>query len=424
MPRTLERPAPSALPPAVRTVLATLHDAGFEAVLVGGCVRDLLRGVPVTDFDVATQAPPERVLTLFPRAIPTGLRHGTVMIPSGTRPIDVTTFRAGPRLEEDLAHRDFTINAIAWEPATDRWVDPFDGARDLAADRLRAVGSAQARFTEDPLRALRAARLVATLGLVPEPDLLPAMAEARLTLRRVARERVRHELGQLLLAPGVAAGLRLLRETRLETELAPGARDDAPAVVAALPPVLELRLAGWLRGTRVEAILAALRFGHRRSREIAQLLLRHPLDAQPLRGDADLRRLLARVGDDGVSGLLALRRAELTALAARDPAAAARDRAAVEALAERIERIQRAGALALHRTDLALDGRAVMTELGLAPGPAVGEALAYLAECVLEDPTCNTPEALRTRLHTWARTPRQERGRVGSVNFSPERGKS
>ncbi len=398
MPAVPARPDAESLPAAVRSVLGTLQDAGFEAVLVGGCVRDLLRGLPVSDFDIATQAPPERVLALFPRAIPTGLRHGTVMIPSGTRPIDVTTFRAGSRLEDDLAHRDFTVNAIAWEPAADCWRDPFGGLADLTAGRLRAVGSVRARFAEDPLRALRAARLVATLGLAPEPDLLPAMAEVRGALHAVARERVRHELWQLLLAPGAAAGLRMLRASGLEAELAPGVRDDAADVVAALPCELELRIAGWLRDTRVEAVLAALRFGHRRSRAIAQLLARHPIDRQPLRSDADLRRMLARAGDDAVSGLLALRRAELAVAGAREREALA----ALEALAERVARVRRSGALALHRTDLALDGRAVMARLDLPPGPAVGEALAYLAEQVLEDPTCNTPEQLDELLRAWA----------------------
>jgi tRNA nucleotidyltransferase (CCA-adding enzyme) len=394
------RPGADRLPAAVQSALATLRAAGHRALLVGGCVRDLLRGVAVADFDVTTDAPPERVLALFPRAVPTGLRHGTVMIPACGAPIDVTTFRAGPRLEDDLAHRDFTVNAIAWDPAADLWVDPFGGAADLAAGRLRAVGSARERFAEDPLRALRAARLVATLGLAPEPDLAPAMREARAGLRRVARERVRRELGELLLAPGVAAGLRLLRATGLEEDLAPGARPDAPEVVAALPRSLELRLAGWLRGARAEAALAALRFGHRRARGVAQLLARHPIERGPRRGDADLRRLLARVGEQGADALLALRRAEIAA--EPDRARAAREGAVLEALAERIDQLRQAGGLALQRADLALDGGAVMALLGIRPGPRVGEALRHLADCVLEDPSCNTREGLTERLRAWA----------------------
>jgi tRNA nucleotidyltransferase (CCA-adding enzyme) len=398
MPAPAARPAADAVPASVAGVLATLRGAGFRAVLVGGCVRDLLRGLPVGDFDVASDAPPERVLALFPRAVPTGIRHGTVMIPTGDAPVDVTRFRAGARLEDDLAHRDFTVNAIAWDPAGGLWTDPFGGAADLAAGRLRAVGSARERFAEDPLRALRAARLVAALGLAPEPDLAPAMAEARAALRGVARERVRRELGELLLAPHADRGLRLLRETGIERDLAPGARDDAPGVVAALPRCLELRLAGWLRGARAEAVLLGLRFGQRRARQVARLLARHPIDRQPLRSDADLRRLLARAGEEGVAGLLALRRAELVA----DPAAGAAARAALDALAARFARLRQAGALALGRTDLALDGAAVMALLGWPPGPRVGAALRHLAECVLEEPACNTREALAERLRAWA----------------------
>src|SRR5690606_12456639 len=269
-----ERPRAAALPASVRAALATLHGAGHRAVLVGGCVRDLLRGVPVADFDVATDAPPERVLALSPRAVPTGLRHGTVMVPTGGAPVDVTTFRAGPRIEDDLAHRDFTVNAIAWDPEAGVWIDPSGGAADLAAGRRRAVGSARDRFAEDPLRALRAARLVAALGLAPDPELVPAMREACAALRGVARERVRQELELLLLAPGAAEGLRLLRASGIEQELAPGTRADAPEVVAALPRSLELRLAGWLRGTRAEAILMGLRFSQRRARAVARLLAR------------------------------------------------------------------------------------------------------------------------------------------------------
>jgi tRNA nucleotidyltransferase (CCA-adding enzyme) len=406
----LARPDAAVLPEPVRALLATLRGAGFRALLVGGCVRDLLSGLAVADFDVATDAAPERVLALFPRAVPTGLRHGTVMVPTPERPIDVTTFRAGPRLEDDLAHRDFTVNAIAWDPAAGAWIDPFGGAADLAARRLRAVGGAEARFAEDALRALRAARLVAALGLAPDAEIEPAMRGAREALRAVARERVRRELEALLLAPDPAAGLRLLRASGIEADLVPGARPDAPEVVAALAPALELRLAGWLRGARVQAVLGALRFGHRRARALAALLARHPIERQPARGDADLRRLLARLGDDGVDALVALRRAEIAAAAARDPAAAAREAAVLDALAARIARVRETEALALHRTDLALDGRAVMALLGVPAGPRVGAALRHLAECVLEEPACNTPEALAERLRAWAAGAGCERG--------------
>jgi tRNA nucleotidyltransferase/poly(A) polymerase len=316
------------------------------------------------------------------------------MVPTAAGPVDVTSFRAGPRLADDLARRDFTVNAVAWDPARDLWVDPSGGVADLAAGRLRAVGGARARFAEDPLRALRAARLVATLGLAPEPDVEPAMREAREALRGVARERVRRELEELLLAPHAAAGLRLLRASGIEADLAPDVRDDAAGVVAALPRVLVWRLAAWLRGTRVETVLAALRYGQRRTREVSGLLARHPLDATPLRHDADVRRLLRRLGDERVVALLALRRAELAT-------AGAGERERFETFAARLAAVRESGDLALQRQDLALDGAAVMRLLGVPPGPLVGEALRHLADCVVDDPACNTEEALSARLRAW-----------------------
>jgi len=402
----LHAPRADAVPQPVRDALAALRAAGHEAVLVGGCVRDLLLGLPVADFDAASSAPAELVLELFPRAVPIGLRHGTVMIPTRAGPLDVTRFRAGARLEDDLAHRDFTVNAIAWDPADGRLVDPFGGARDLARGRLAAVGDARARLAEDPLRALRAARLVAALGLELDAGLPAAIAEAREPLRRVARERVRRELEALLVAPRAEIGLELLRRTGIEAELAPGVADDAAAVVAALPRDLELRLAGWLRGTRAEAILAALRCGRRRALAVAQIVARHPIDRVPLRGDADLRRLLRRLGCSGVEALLALREAELNAAECAGAATAAA-RAALAALRARIERVERAGSLALGRSDLALDGRAVMALLGVDAGPRVGAALRHLADCVIEDPSCNTPERLAERLRAWQAAERE-----------------
>ncbi|RIK93066.1 MAG: [cytidine(C)-cytidine(C)-adenosine (A)]-adding enzyme, partial [Proteobacteria bacterium] len=173
-----ERLRADAVPRAVRSILAALRADGHEAWLVGGCVRDLLRGVRVADFDAATSAPPAAVLARFPNAVPIGLRHGTVMLPTDAGPLDVTSFRGDGTLAGDLAHRDFTVNAIAWEPETGRVADPSGGLADLAAARLRAVGAAADRFAEDPLRALRAARIVAALELEPDAAIEPAMRGA------------------------------------------------------------------------------------------------------------------------------------------------------------------------------------------------------------------------------------------------------
>ncbi len=391
------------VPDAVGWVVETLAAAGHAGFLVGGCVRDLLRGQPPDDFDLATSAQPEQLLDLFPRAVPIGIRHGTVMVPTESGPVDVTAFRGGATIEDDLAHRDFTLNAMAYEPRQQRLIDPFEGRSDLAKRRLRAVRDAGARFAEDPLRALRAARLQATLDLEVDPEIEQAMAEAIEALRKVARERVRHELAATLLAPGAARGLELLRRTGIERDLAPGVAADAPAVVGALPPDLELRLAGWLRGARAAWILRRLRFSHRIVKRVERLLRWHPVElgVEPSR-DASVRQHLRRVGEHNASALLALRRAELLHVGpARSPQAAV-ELERVSELEAAFERVRRAGRLALQRQDLAIDGERVMRILGCEPGPIVGRALRHLTDRVIEDPSCNTPEALHTLLEAWA----------------------
>ncbi|HYB11835.1 MAG TPA: tRNA cytidylyltransferase [Myxococcota bacterium] len=399
----------------ILAVCETLAGAGFETVFVGGCVRDLLRGAPVRDFDLATAASPERVLELFPRAVPTGIRHGTVMVPTPAGPVDVTTFRAGPRLEDDLARRDFTVNAMALDPQTGRLIDPFGGAADLRAGRLAAVGDAQARLEEDPLRALRAARLVATLGLRPEPTLRAALAGARPGLEKVARERIRLELAVLFGAAGLgaAAGLMLLRESGIETDLAPGAAPDAPEVLSNVPADLGLRLAAWLRGARAGTLLARLRFPRRLVEQVCTLLAIHPIEANvDGTSDTSVRRLLKRAGEGNVEGLLALREAELQAWERQRPEYVRTVRADLRVLRAGLARVRSAGHVALQRLDLAVDGRFVMEVLGCAPGPAIGRALRFLTDRVLEDPARNTPEGLRGLLLDWAKTAKSDPPRL------------
>jgi tRNA nucleotidyltransferase (CCA-adding enzyme) len=392
---------PSGVPGGVREILSILTSRGHAAYLVGGCVRDLLRGEAVGDFDIASSAAPEAVLELLPRAIPIGLRHGTVMVPTRDGPVDVTTFRAGPDIKADLAHRDFTINAMAYDPESEMLLDPFGGRSDLAGRCLRAVGRAADRFREDPLRTLRAARLVATLKLEVTPEIESEMANARAGLRGVARERIRRELALLLLAQDAARGLALLRLTGIEADLAPGTAPDAAAVVGALPGDLELRLAGWLRCTNAEAILRRLRFPRRTTQRVTRLLRRHPIgaDVNPKRDDA-VRKLIRRLGPKDLDALFTLRETELAT--GGDVEASAAELEKLRTVQAAIARIRRSGALALRRSDLAITGQEVMQLLGCGPGRIVGQALRHLTDQVVEDPARNTPEQLHALLERWA----------------------
>jgi tRNA nucleotidyltransferase (CCA-adding enzyme) len=396
----MERP-PLEVPAPVRHLVASLVEAGHETLLVGGSIRDLISGNPVGDFDAATAAPPEEVLSLFPRAVPIGLQHGTVMVPTESGPVDVTTFRGGGGIEIDLAHRDFTVNAMAYDPATSRLLDPFGGLAHLGDRKLRAVRSAADRFAEDPLRALRAARLVATLGFAVDADIERAMGDVGAALSRVARERVRAELGGVLLGDHAGPALALLRRTGLEADLAPGANVAAAAIVPALPRQLELRLAAWLQGAKAAAILRRHRFGRRRSERVLHLLELQPVEAQTHADrEASLRRLIRRAGEDDLALVILWRRIQLSE-GEPDPEASA----GLDRLEAALARVRAAGALALQRQDLALDGREVMTALGCEPGRIVGRALDYLTDRVIEDPASNTPEALRALLASWREVP-------------------
>jgi tRNA nucleotidyltransferase (CCA-adding enzyme) len=384
-----------ALPEPVRALLDVLAGAGHEAVLVGGCVRDQLRGAAVHDWDVATSATPAELLALFPRAVPIGLRFGTVMVPTPAGPVDVTQYR-GATLADDLARRDFTLDAIAWDPQRRLAIDPHGGSRDLAAHRLRAVGRAEDRLAEDPLRALRAARIAAELGLEVDATLEAALPAVAGSLGAVAGERIGGELLRLLGAAGRGPGRALLRRTRLETVLVPEARADALRVIESLEPDPVTRLAAWLRGSPVSSLLARWRAPARAARR--SNAARHPSHRRGAGDtDASVRRLrgVAPAAMRG-RGAMALREAECAAGSVADPA---RVRAR---LADLRAALARTHAHALARSELALSGQQAMECLGLAPGPEVGAALRHLLERVLEDPSENTPERLRARLLAWA----------------------
>ncbi|HUM12958.1 MAG TPA: [cytidine(C)-cytidine(C)-adenosine (A)]-adding enzyme [Myxococcaceae bacterium] len=395
--------AQATIPAGVRSLLERLQSAGHEAWLVGGGVRDLLRGLPPKDWDIATQALPQEVMKLFRRVVPTGIAHGTVtvLVPEG--PVEVTTFRVesayvdGRRpgavefrrdLVEDLARRDFTINALAFDPVGGRFRDPFGGQVDLARKRVRCVGVAAERFGEDGLRPLRAVRFATVLDFELEPETEAAIPGALGVFDKVALERRRDEFLKLLLAPGAVRGLELLRRTglmgRLLPELAEADDPERHARVGRSTPVLEVRLAALLAGApQAEGALDRLRLPAR-TVETVRALLAHPLPRQASGWtDGDLRRWLVRLGPERWELARALARATGV-----DPEGA---------LGERLARVVEARP-PLSPKDLALDGAAIMKALGVGPSPAVGEAARFLLDAVLERPELNTEAELERLL--------------------------
>ncbi|MGE0553613.1 MAG: CCA tRNA nucleotidyltransferase [Gemmatimonadales bacterium] len=365
-----------------------LERAGFEAWCVGGAIRDALLGSARDDVDLATSARPEEVQRLFKRTVPVGLKFGTVGVLDARRQLhEVTTFRRdvetdgrhavveyGVSLDDDLARRDFTINAIAYHPTRREWRDPFDGAGDLERRVLRAVGDPAARFREDYLRILRALRFAARLEFAIEPPTWEAARAAAPGLAQLSAERVRDEwLRSLETARSIGKLVALWHESGAAAVVIPELMRPCPLAVDAPEPRDPILLTALLVGTPAR-VLERLRAS---GAEIDRVLRMERAPAEPVSGAAvDVRRWLSEAGpaaDD------CLARVALTTGAPAfwaDTVAGIRERG--EPLA---------------RGDLAITGDD-LRRAGFPPGPAMGRVLQTLLDRVLEDPSLNRPERL------------------------------
>jgi tRNA nucleotidyltransferase (CCA-adding enzyme) len=400
------------VPAAVRELCDRLARAGFRSWLVGGCVRDLVRGVAVSDWDLATDATPDQVRRVFRRTIPTGIVHGTVTVLFRGTPYEVTTLRGESTysdgrhpdevhfvssIEEDLARRDFTVNAIAYDLLANRLVDPWGGVEDIRRRRIRAVRDPRERFSEDGLRVLRAARLAATLEFDLDPATEAAIPEALDTLRKVSIERVQAEWTKALTkARQPSRAFLILRRTGalavhapLVAELAEEAFGRTMVRVDASEPVISVRIAALLvevRGDR-DAWLRAMRFSNEERETVLHLLRARPPPEADLGAldPAAVRRFLQRAGRRHLE--------QVIGLALADRRARGLSVEPVERLAERARAELRSG-VPLTVGDLAVGGGDVMRVLGTGPGRHVGAVLAALLERTIDDPTMNERERL------------------------------
>jgi tRNA nucleotidyltransferase (CCA-adding enzyme) len=434
------------VPRDVLDLCERLRSKGKRAWIVGGCVRDRLLERPVADWDVATDARPKELLALFPRAIPTGIEHGTVTVVKDGRHYEVTTLRGegtytdGRRpdwvefvddITADLARRDFTVNAIALDPVDGRLIDPFDGRGDLQRGVLRAVGDPRARFSEDGLRVLRAARFVATLELALDPATEAAIAPTLDTYRKVAAERVRDEWLKTMKARRPSRAFDVMQRTGILAitcpELVEGVgmeqnkwhaydvwrhgmecmdacqADPVLRIAAMLHDVGKPRTRAWSDKTgdytfydhdRVGAEIAApiaerLRFSNEDRERIVALVRFHLFHYSDEWSDAAVRRWIRRVGAGRLADLYVLNQADVRAKG-RDFEP---DLAALAALEAHVPRVLAEGA-ALSTRDLKANGHDVMTELGVKPGRVIGEILEMLLDAVTTDPALNERERL------------------------------
>jgi tRNA nucleotidyltransferase (CCA-adding enzyme) len=427
------------VPDDVVKIVERLRQGGFEAYVVGGCVRDAIRGVEPADWDVATSARPEHIQRLFPRRSLYTNRFGTVVVRTAEREVEVTTYRVEAEysdhrrpdevaftdsLREDLARRDFTMNAMAWRPPNEL-LDPFGGTADLGSRLVRAVGDPGERFREDALRMLRAVRFATVLEFRVEPATAEAIRTNAHLAAELSGERIQQELTKILLARRPSDGFRLLSDLGLLAVICPeleacrrtpqdkaAAQDvfeHSLATVDATPQAdLVLRLAGLLHDigkpetfadghfhqhefvgeAKARKILARWRFPKETIAEVAHLVRNHMFWYQEAWTPSAVRRFIRKVGLDHIPALFALRKADNVGSGARSPRMYA-----LEALWLRVQQ-EIARANAFSKRDLAVDGHDIMRELGIPQGPEVGRILNELFERVLDDPDLNTRESL------------------------------
>lgn len=441
--------APLQVPAEVLALHDRLRARGKRTWIVGGCVRDALLGRPVSDWDLATDARPEELMKAFPRAIPTGIEHGTVTVRTGSLAVEVTTLRGeaaysdGRRpdtvrfvddIEGDLGRRDFTINAIAIDPETREVIDPYGGQKDLAARIIRAVGDARARFSEDGLRVLRAARFTATLEMELDPDTFAAIEPTLDTYRKVSHERVRDEWVKTMKARQPSRAFDVMRRSGIlhitcpELELGFGVTQNKYHAYDVWRHGMEcmdgcvgdpiLRIAALLHdigkpqsrsfsektndftfyeheriGAEIaDPICQRLRFSNEERARITDLVRHHVFHYSEEWTDATVRRWIRRVGKDRVEDLYKLNEADVRAKGVD----ASADLHALEGLKVHVKRVIEAGA-ALSTKDLRIDGHDLMRELALRPGPLLGHILQHLLELVTNEPSLNDAPALIAR---------------------------
>ena len=397
------------LDPGAAALLDALHAAGYAAYAVGGCVRDSLLGRTAHDWDLCTSALPQQVMELFgaEQCIPTGLQHGTVTIKYGGQLYETTTFRTEgsytdgrhpdavafvPEVREDLARRDFTINAMAYNEA-EGLVDPFGGQKDLQNGLLRAVGEPQQRFTEDALRILRLYRFAARFGFALDAATARAARQLAPHLDCISAERIQEELAKLLAAPQPGAYLEPAVLAVVLPELTPAALEAAKPVVDACPageenlPVRWAALLGALGEADTRRVLKRLRCSNACIEETAILVREtagegvseEKASAHP--GDIHIRQLLGRYGLCTVERLCAL-------CAALHPQTAP----ACTFAAQRARQLEADG-VCCRISQLAVNGRDLMAA-GIPAGPALRRVLEALLDGVIRAEYPNEKPAL------------------------------
>ena len=429
------------LPQEVEYIINTLNKNGFEAYTVGGCVRDSLLGRAPQDWDITTNALPEKIIDIFDHTVPTGLQHGTVTVVLNKDNYEVTTYRIDGEyldnrrpdkviftssIEEDLSRRDFTINAIAYNNSKGL-VDPFNGKNDLNQRLIRCVGEANLRFNEDSLRMLRAIRFGSQLNFHIDDNTYNSIITNHHLIKNVSMERIRDELSKLLMSNKPSEGIRNLYKSKLLTYVLPelvrciGFNQCNPhhdkdvfehimSVLDHTPASLPVRLAALLHDIAkpqcftkdemgighfymhhlksadiAEDVLKRLRFDNNTIKKVSILIKEH-MSGYDLHRNGAIKKFINRVGIENLEDLFLLQKADI--LSHKE----SQDLNIILELQEAVDRILKEKQ-PLSIKDLAVTGSDLIV-LGYSPGKLLGLTLNELVEMVLNNPDLNTKEQL------------------------------
>ena len=430
------------IPEKAKYIIETIQNAGFEAYVVGGCVRDSILGRCPEDWDITTSARPEQVKQLFRRTIDTGIQHGTVTVMLDKEGFEITTYRVDgkyedsrhpkevtftPNLEEDLKRRDFTINAMAYNE-TEGLIDIFGGLKDIEAKLIRCVGNPEERFGEDALRIMRAIRFSAQLGYEIHEDTEAAIRKLAPTLQKISAERIQVELTKLLVSPhpdtlreaydmGVTKVILPEFDAMMET---PQKHKHHKYNVGehTLHALMRVRPDRILRITMLlhdmgkpeyktmdetgqahfkkhaigsehiaKEILKRLKFDNETIRTVARLVLYH--DYRMSAEAKNVRRAMNKIGEDIFEYYMEVRRADVLAQSTYLRERKLKNLDDIEILYAKIKEAKQCVSL----KELAVSGSDLIA-IGIKPGKEIGEILNRLLEMVIEDPELNQKEIL------------------------------
>ena len=440
------------IPAPIKEIARILNMEGFQCFLVGGSVRDSIMGFTPNEYDIATNAKPEDVQRIFKYTIPTGIKHGTILVILDDMHVEITTFRSDGNysdgrhpdkveytasIEDDLPRRDLTINAMAYNVLDGTLIDMFDGMKDIKNKIIRSVGNPYERFTEDGLRIMRAIRFATKLNFNIEKETFEAICHSTGMLTSIAYERIREEFNRILISDNPFRGIELLRKTGILVLIMPELMQGFGVsqnkfhkydvyyhilhTIQSVEPLeteeltLLVRLAALFHdiakpmvqkkvskqeepvyynhevvGANVaKKIMKRLKYSNAEIDFVTLLVRQHMFYYQDEWTDGAVRRFMKAVGIENIKPLLKLREADRLGSGNRKD----KESKAIPKLLARIDKIiEEENAITVK--DLKINGNDLMKEFNLKPGPIVGKILNYLLDLILDEPSLNDKEKL------------------------------